>query len=252
MRMKRLLGCFIFLIGMAAQSQDINEFVEQRLRENDITQILPPLDSLIQWAKEHSPKLKYYEEDLKSFELKKKEAGTDWLDVFSLGAGYSYGIFDNLNNQQLVGDPNASQILLSTQQSRYNLNAAVKIPLNTLLGRSRDMKQAELGIKKAEYTRQIIENELTELVIARYYELVGIHENFLITSTMVDTYRVRAQTSKKNYENGVIGFNEFNTSHQMLNDAIKAKAGQRTALAMALRYLQEVVGLPINLTQSEI
>ena len=225
--------------------QDVNEYLEESLKQNDISKKLPPLDTLIKRAQENSAKIIFFDEDIKFKHQEKKRAKIKWMDLFSVGASYSYGIFDNLNNQQLAGDPNASQILLSTEQSRYSFNAGVNIPLATFFKRKIDIKGAQADIEKAKLSKQVAEQEVMEQVIQRYYNVILAHDNFLIANTILDTHKIRAIKSKIDYENGVIGYNEFNTSNQLLNEAIKTKSSRKVDLILALRYLENIVGFEI-------
>ena len=111
-------------------------------------------------------------------------------------------------------------------------------------------------MEKAKHSKEVSEMEVTEVVIQRYYDVVRAHESFLIAGTILDANKVRAMKSTLDYENGIIGYNEFNTSSQLLNEAIKRKeeasssleiASQRPNPELDLEYIKgDEFGLDVN------
>ncbi|MEL6485171.1 MAG: TolC family protein, partial [Bacteroidota bacterium] len=153
--MKKYWGILlIFFFAQVASAQSITAFIEKGLEENDISKKLPPLDTLIQMAKDFSPFIKVtvseqqYRDGVVSAEQRA------WLEYINLEAGYNYGIFDNLSNQQIAGDPQ-SQTLFSTEQSRYNVGVSIRLPLSAIINRRARILSAKGEAEKARFETQV-------------------------------------------------------------------------------------------------
>jgi len=242
----------LFLVGVLAlfqlsYGQQPTEFLEQQLQENALQDRLPPLDSLIRWAQNNSPQTRFYQADEEFWALEEQAARNNWLQAISLNGGYSYGIFDNLSNQQLAGDPNASQVLLSTTQSRFNLSASVSIPLDLIFGRKRQIQSAQADREKSIASNQSSLLEIRDAVISQYYELILAYDNFMIANAMLDSYRIAAQRAHNDFRNGVITYEQFNSIQSEFNTGIQKKNSRRIELVMGLKKLESLIGKKINL-----
>lgn len=240
-----LLWCLTARPGYAQESRDK---LEERLAEGDIRRRLPPLDSLIAWAQVHSPQTQFFEAEETYGTLKEKEARGNWLQALSLNGSYSYGIFDNLNNQQLAGDPNASQLLISTTQTRFNVSAAVSIPFDLIFGRKREIRIAQADLEKTRASRKASENELRDLVIVKYFDLVLAYENFVIANTMLESQRIAAQRAHVDFRNGAIDYDSYSSTQQGFQDGIQKKNSRRIELMLAIKNLENLVGIKLDLS----
>lgn len=238
--------CAIFLIANLAFGQSINDFVERGLDANDISKRLPPLDSLLTIAKENSPRLKFFDADYEYWDGQITLAKRAWLRNINLEAAWGYGIFDNLSNQQIAGDP-GSQALFSTEQSRYTVGASVKLPLSTLFNRNREIKNAKAEADKSKYNKDFAMWELEQLIVRQYNDLIKAHRLFFISNSIVETYKVQSIRAEKDFSNGVINVTEYTRLQQMLNQAISAFESQRAEFLIALKSLEGTVGIQIEI-----
>lgn len=240
------LALAIFLIVNVSFGQSLHDFVNRGLEENDISLRLPQLDTLITIAKNNSPRLKFFDSDFEYREgliaLEKRV----WLNNISLDASYGYGIFDNLNNQQIGGDP-SSQTLFSSEQSRYTLGASIKLPLSLIFNRGRKIKNAKAEADKSKYQKDYAERELEQLIIRQYNELIKAHRLFFISNSIVESYKLQAVKADKDFANGVINITEYTQSQQMLNQSISAYESKRSEFLIALKSLEGTVGIKIEL-----
>ncbi len=247
-KMKRIIGCLILLFTFGqGQAQGVDSFIEKSLTENDISEKLPSLDSLMTLAVAHSSKVKFYESDETYWESQKTLQRTSWLRYITLDANYNYGIFDNLSNSQLAGDPQASQALFTTEQSRYSGGVSLKLPLFALANKKTAKKAAQAEIDKARYLRESFEEEVKEAVVLRYTQLLKAHRLFFITGAMVDTYRVQSVRAEKDFTNGVIDVTEYTRLQQMYNDAMRSYESQRSEFLLSYMYLEGITGVELKL-----
>ena len=132
MRKNQLCALLLLLLCQLSWGQSINDFIEKSLKENDIAKKLPPIDSLVAMAKEYSPfvKVTVSEQQYRDGVVSAEQRA--WLEYINLEAGYNYGIFDNLSNAQIAGDPQ-SQALFSSEQSRYNVGVSLRLPISAII-----------------------------------------------------------------------------------------------------------------------
>lgn len=236
----------LVLITNFSFAQSINDFVKRGLEANDISKKLPPLDSLIGIAKENSPRLKFFDADYEYWSGNVTLAKRAWLQNINLDAGYAYGIFDNLSNQQIAGDP-GSQTLFSTEQSRYTVGVSVKVPLSSIFNRNREIKNARAEADKAQYSKDFAVWELEQLIVQQYSDLIKAHRLFFISNSIVETYKVQSIRAEKDFANGVINVAEYTRLQQMLNQAISSFESQRADFLVAIKALEGTVGIKIEI-----
>ncbi len=239
-----LLLCFLMLQTAGAQS--INDFIEKGLKENDISKKLPPLDTLIAMAREYSPFIKVTESEQQYRDGVVSAEQRAWLEYINLEAGYNYGIFDNLSNSQIAGDPQ-SQALFSTEQSRYNVGVSVRLPLSAIINRRARILSAKGEAEKARFETQVAEVELEQKVVELYNSLLKHHRMFFISGSIVDNFRVQSIRAEKDFANGVINVTEYTRLQQMMNQATMNFELQRSEFVGSVMALQGIIGADLNI-----
>jgi len=236
----------ILLIANLSFGQSINDFVKRGLEANDISKRLPPLDSLLDIAKENSPRLKFFDADYEYWDGQVTLAKKAWLRNINLEAAWGYGIFDNLSDQQIAGDP-GSQTLFSTEQSRYTVGASIKLPLSSVFNRNREIRNAKAEADKSKYNKDFAIWELEQLIVRQYNDLIRAHRLFFISNSIVETYKVQSIRAEKDFANGAINVTEYTRLQQMLNQAISSFESQRAEFLIALKSLEGTVGIQIEI-----
>lgn len=239
-----VLLCFGMLQMTNAQS--INDFIEKGLEENDISKKLPPLDTLIAMAREYSPFIKVTESEQQYRDGVVSAEQRAWLEYINLEAGYNYGIFDNLSNSQIAGDPQ-SQTLFSTEQSRYNVGVSLRLPLSAIINRRARILSAKGEAEKARFETQVAEVELEQKVVELYNDLLKHHRMFFISGSIVDNFRVQSIRAEKDFANGVINVTEYTRLQQMMNQATMNFELQRSEFVGSVMALQSIVGADLNI-----
>ncbi|KQC30132.1 TolC family protein [Flagellimonas eckloniae] len=245
--MKKFWGfLLVFLILQTSIGQSINDFIEKGLKENDISKKLPPIDSLVQMAKEYSPFIKVTVSEQKYRDGVVSSEQRAWLEYINLEAGYNYGIFDNLSNSQLAGDP-GSQTLFSTEQSRYNVGASIRLPLSAILNRRARIKSAKGEAEKARFETQVAEVELKQKVVEMYNDLLKTHRLFFISGSIVDNFRVQSLRAEKDFANGIINVTEYTRLQQMMNQATMNFELLRSEFISSVMALEGIIGADLNI-----
>nr|WP_299074148.1 TolC family protein [uncultured Allomuricauda sp.] len=236
----------VFLILQTSIGQSINDFIENGLKENDISKKLPPIDSLVQMAKEYSPFIKVTVSEQKYRDGVVSSEQRAWLEYINLEAGYYYGIFDNLSNSQIAGDP-GSQTLFSTEQSRYNVGVSLRLPLSAILNRRAAIKSAKGEAEKARFETQVAEMELEQKVVELYNDLLKTHRLFFISGSIVDNFRVQSLRAEKDFANGIINVTEYTRLQQMMNQATMNFELQRAEFISSVTALEGIIGADLNI-----
>lgn len=235
-----------FFILHAGSGQSINDFIETGLKENDISKKLPPLDTLVKMAREYSPfiQVTISEQQYRDGVVAAEQRA--WLDYINLEAGYNYGIFDNLSNSQLAGDP-GSLTLFSTEQSRYNVGVSLRLPLSAIINRRANIKSAKGEAEKARFETRVAEVELEQKVVELYNDLLKTHRLFFISGSIVDNFRVQSLRAEKDFANGVINVIEYTRLQQMMNQATMNFELQRAEFISSVTALENIIGANLNI-----
>ena len=130
---------------------------------------LPPLETLFESAR-NNPRLKAMEAsraDLKS-------TRRDWLQYFSIRAGYTYGILGTYTDSESKYTPLTTVYSGATQNS-WQIGANINIPLNTLFNQSTKVRKQREKYKEAQYNQEMafdeIKNEIIEIYCNIQYQL---------------------------------------------------------------------------------
>lgn len=246
MKKNQLVFLLLVLFCHLSFGQSINDFIEKSLKDNDIAKKLPPLDTLVAMAKDYSPFIKVtvseqqYRDGVVSAEQRA------WLQYINLEAGYNYGIFDNLSNSQIAGDPQ-SQTLFSTEQSRYTVGVSLRLPLSAIVNRRARILSAKGEAEKARYETEVAEVELEQKVAELYNDLLKSHRLFFISGSIVDNFRVQSIRAEKDFANGVINITEYTRLQQMMNQATMGFELQRSEFISSVMALENIIGAELNI-----
>jgi len=245
--MKKYWGILlIFFFAQLVSAQSITAFIEKGLEENDISKKLPPLDTLILMAKDFSPFIKVtiseqqYRDGVVSAEQRA------WLEYINLEAGYNYGIFDNLSNQQIAGDPQ-SQTLFSTEQSRYNVGVSIRLPLSAIINRRARILSAKGEAEKARFETRVAEVELEQKVQYLYNTVLKNHRMYYVSNSIVDSYRVQSLRAEKDFSSGIINVTEYTRLQQMLNQATMNFELHRSEFIASVMALENIIGAELDI-----
>ncbi len=198
-----------------AQTKDsifnTERFVPQTLTTSEyINYQLPPLDSLFEGAKTN-PRLKAIGASIEAARNDLKVTKRDWLQYFSVRAGYTYGILGTYTDQETQYVPLTTVYSGSTQNS-WSIGANINIPFNRLFGHRVSIKKQREIVRNAEYTQQVefdeIKNEIIELYCNIQYQLKLLK---LATET-ITLYNAEYQVAELDY------INDNNNTNRLLSD----------------------------------
>ena len=175
-------------------------FIPQTLTTNEyINYQLPPLDSLFEGAKTN-PRLKAIGASIEAARNDLKATKRDWLQYFSVRAGYTYGILGTYTDQETQYTPLTTVYSGATQNS-WSIGANIIIPFNRFFSHRVNVKKQKELVKNAEYTQQIkfdeIKNEIIELYCNIQYQLKLLK----LATESITLYNAEYQVAELDYIN---------------------------------------------------
>nr|WP_306449362.1 TolC family protein [Odoribacter splanchnicus] len=134
---------------------------------------LPPLETLFESAR-NNPRLKAVEAAMEASRADLKSTRRDWLQYFSIRAGYTYGILGTYTDSESKYTPLTTVYSGATQNS-WQIGANINIPLNTLFNQSTKVRKQREKYKEAQYNQEMafdeIKNEIIEIYCNIQYQL---------------------------------------------------------------------------------
>lgn len=243
--MNRKLKVFflIFLMPVYLLAQEYGNISTQK---EDIIKMLPPLRDLIDSAERNSPLLKLIEADVVIQRLKTVSLKREWMRNigFEASVRYGYGLLDNFVLSQNFGN----DLYYQNIETRYNIGVFLKIPLSNIYDRS-SIKISIKEQEKANYQLEKTLNELRQLIIVQYNNVVKAHRSLSLRTESLALYQIQAERAEKDYLNGQISISEYARLKEMLTGSLMNLEENKIEFLTALQLLQEAVGVKIELKQ---
>ena len=197
------LAIFSFKPACFAQTID-----EQNLSSLNIEALLPPLETIIDSALARNPYVKYRDQQIDLYKFKLKTDKVRWTENLGIQSDARYGTFDNFSLNTAVGQT-PSSLATRSNQLNYGVGAYIKLPLfdfinhKNLVGASK--AEADMAVSQAVLQR----DELRQSVIKQYYEVIMKHRVLKIRSRSLETSRISAIMSEKEFQNGINTLSEY-------------------------------------------
>lgn len=236
----------LFLFGLATgevYAQTYDKLLSMSEDGRDITERLPPLAELQEQAIINSPIFKMLDADVKIGEYKVKEEKRQWMASLGVEGGARYGLFDNLIISQDLGLVESNT--QTTEQTRYYLGAFLKIPISSIIDDS-NVKTAMAEKERLKYQREARIQELRQLIILRYFNVVKEYRGIIIKSNAVENYRVQRMRAEEDFLSGDINIDEYARLEDMLTKAVLSLEEAKLDFVSALKILEETVGVKIT------
>jgi outer membrane protein TolC len=246
--MSRLLFTIILMICTGIPtftfSQSHLAFLERSLASNDITQRLPPLDSLLKAAEQYSPLLKAHDVDMMSAKIAEQIQKRFWLNNFAVNLGWSYGQFDALT---VNPDAPVGVATTTSSQNRYTIGGSFKMPLSTPINQSNEMQLRKLAQEQIRLRKLNQKIEVRKTIITMYQSLIQTHRLLLIANNSLETMKIHAKRVEREYLDGLISVAEYSTVQETLVSSMVTLETRKMEFITAYLLLEETTGLKLNL-----
>lgn len=181
-----ILALFVIVNKTYAQDKSIEDLLNLRL---------PPLDSLFEGAR-RSPMIEFYEYRNEIQELELKTERRNWLQYFSIGATYQYGIVGMNTFTELGANYPVVYQSSGGNQIWYNAAASFRLPLENLFDRRNRIKIQQLKIKETLKEKELWYDDQKSKIVQYYFRAQEILNNlklFIEVATMANAQYEAAQ-----------------------------------------------------------
>ncbi len=234
----------LFIIGFTIIESKAQNIVVDTVKRESVKLLIPPLNVLIDSALVNNGMLNYrkFEINVKESNLKSKRR--DWTRNVGIQADTRYGTFSNYSS--ISGDNTTVNLASNTQQLNYNVGFYLKIPVFDILNRNSQVKQAKVELAQAKSLVKFQEDELKELVI-RYYEDLVLSQNLLeLRASNVADARVNMEMVEKKFRNGLIPIYEYVRISDITSRIASEYETAKSDFLLSKKLMENITGLNIN------
>ncbi len=234
----------LLLIQFTGIAQEKKEF---DLFKDNIELILPPLETIIDSAIARNPYVKFRDLQVTVNEQKLKSNRLEWTRDLGFQTDVRYGTFDNFASNVVEGQNPALTSTRNTQ-TNYGVGAYIRIPFYDFLSRKSQITSAKAEIAQAQSYSLVQRNELRQLVIKQYNEVIVKHRLLKIKSRYAETARINLAMAEKQFLNGVITVAEYSSTTEIVSRSETDFESSKMEFRTAFMILEEIVGIKFNLT----
>jgi len=243
-RFQMLIIIFTFLfIQFAGFAQDGKA---DDLLKGDIETILPPLETIIDSAISNNPYVKFKDLQIDVNEYKLKAERSLWTKNIGFQTDARYGTFDNFSTNTAEGQ-NPTLYATRSSQLNYGAGAYLKLPFYDFMNRKNQIRLAKAEVDQAQNLSLVQRNEVRQLVIKQYNDLIIKSRVLKIKLKYAETSKINMEMVEKEFLNGIISVSEYARISESVSrtdtDIETAKMDFRTAYMI----LEEIVGMKFNL-----
>jgi len=200
-----LSGCFGLFMhnsGIAQQKKTFNPLTD------DITQMVPSMSALLDSAYAHDPGLKFTQLQYLIDKGNLHTSQAQWTQDLGLQANGGYGTFDYLYNNN-VGGQSQQTTTLKQNETQYGVGGFLRLPLYDLVNRRNQIKIAKAVMQQAEMLSETRKNEIRELVIKQFNDMIVKQRLLKINSKYLETSRINLQMAEKGFVKGSISLDDY-------------------------------------------
>ena len=213
---------------------------------DDIESILPPLETIIDSAIAKNPYVKFRDLQITVNDHKLKSNRADWTRDIGFQTDVRYGTFDNFASNVVEGQNPALSSTRNTQ-TNYGVGAYIRIPFYDFINRKNQINLAKAEIDQAKNFSLVQRNELRQLVIRQYNELIVKQRLLKIKTKYTETSRIHMEMVEKEFINGTVTLTEYSSLSEIGSRAESELEAAKMEFRTAFMILEEIVGIKFNL-----
>ena len=241
----KIRATIVFVIvgfSFTAKTQDAPIF--DPLNE-DIIEKLQPLSALIDSAIVNDPYVRFRDLQVVVNQCKLKAEKSYWLRNLGVQSDVRYGTFNNFSTNTAEGQ-NPDIFATQTSQINWGIGAFIKFPILDLLNRRNQVTLAKTEIEQAESMSRFQQNEVRQLVIKQYNELVLKQKILKIKAKYLALISANNLLVEKEFQNGVADLSEYTRISGIYFSAQTEFEVARIEFITAYMLLEEIVGFKFN------
>jgi outer membrane protein TolC len=213
---------------------------------DDLSKLLPPLESLIDSALAHDPSVKFRDLQIVVNRSKLKADKSYWMRNLGIQGDVRYGTFNIFSTNTAEGQ-NPDNIATQENQFNYGVGAFIKFPLIDLLNRKNQISWATAEIEQARSMVEVQKKEIRQLVITRYNELILKHNLLKIKAKYLALIKTNTLMTEQEFQNGIVDISEYSRITGISTNAESDFETARVEFLTAYMMLEEIIGFKLNL-----
>jgi outer membrane protein TolC len=198
---------------------------------------IPPLDTLIALAKRNSPAAKMQEALMQKNEYQIRNQKQLWMDGIGTDITAGFG-----NQSLLVQQPTGEITNFTNFNNGYRIGATVRLSLYDLFGRRSAVEMAYYEYDVSRYKKDLLLQELTAQITARYYGLIAAENIFRIKTDAKHATHLNRMMAEKEFNEGNIPVSELSRIIEISVKAATELELARKELFEQMRVLELMVG----------
>jgi outer membrane protein TolC len=234
----------IFLIIYSWNS--LSQPIQLAQINDDLSKLLPPLESLIDSALAHDPSVKFRDLQIVVNRNKLKADKSYWMRNLGIQGDVRYGTFNIFSTNTAEGQ-NPDNIATQENQFNYGVGAFIKFPLIDLLNRKNQISWATAEIEQARSMVEAQKKEIRQLVITRYNELILKHNLLKIKAKYLALIKTNTLMTEQEFQNGIVDISEYSRITGISTNAESDFETARVEFLTAYMMLEEIIGFKLNL-----
>lgn len=217
---------------------------------DDISQKLPPLNDLIDSALLNDPYVRFRDLQIIVNKSKLNAEKSYWLRNIGFQSDVRYGTFNMFSTNTSEGQ---SPDLTATQQSQvnYGVGAYIKIPILDIVNRKNQIQLAENEIEQAKSMAEFQKNEVRQLVIVQYNDLILKQKLLKIKAKHLALTQSNVNLAEKEFKNGVSNLSEYSRISGIYSDAETEYETARIDFITSYMILEEIVGIKLEIASNQ-
>jgi len=244
-RLPLLIVFLSLLIPCRLQASAPNSFSPL---EDEIMDFLPPLSVLMDSAIQNNPYVRFRDLQLLIEDCKLKGIKTEWTRYLGLQGELRYGTYDSYVS---TGGSGSTISTTSSNDLRWNTSTFFSIPLETFLNRKNQMRQSKLEHEQAKSMADVQRNELRQVVVRQYNDLLLKQKILKIKSKFKVTSDLNMQMTEKGFTDGTVPMNEYAMITENTNRAETDFATASVEFQTAYQLLEVICGMKFNLSNTK-
>lgn len=241
--MKHIFRCLIifgiFVVSwFSLSAQDVKD---TSFSKEDFEASLPSLQVLIDSALTKNPYVRFRELQIRVNNYRLKSGRSHWTNSLGLQSDLRYGTFDNFSTNTNEGQV-PSMIATRNNQLNYGVGAYIKFPLSELTDRKNLVNIAKTEVEQAKNMAEVQRQEIRQLVIKQYNELVLKMKLLKIKSKHLETSRINIEMAEKEFKSGALSVTEYSRISEIVTLAETDYQTVYAEFSTAYMLLEEIVG----------
>lgn len=217
--------------------------------KDDINNQLPTLGMLIDSAIANNSYVQFRDLQLIVNRCKLKANQVEWTRNIGMQADVRYGNFYNYSANS-SGGVEPPPVATVRNETKYGAALYLNLPFYTLVNRKNQLKLANAEIDQAQKMAEVQRDELTQLVIRQYNDLILKQRLLRIKAKYLETSRINMQMVEKEFSNGIISVTEYARISEIVTRTESDFENSRMDFLTAYMILEEIVGMKFHLTNN--